>query len=131
MRVQVLFTRPAAESMQVALSCKHIADTWQGSYMATREAIETAGRDPRWEFSKQVLFERTNYMGEICGDLASMLETVDDFRKFLGPELKAVTGDTQVRLETAFGLVLPVFWLKLQSTEPACKPAAGATGQCK
>ena len=82
--------------MQVALACKHIADTWQGCYLATREAIETAGRDPRWEFSKQVLFERTNYMGEICGDLASMLETVDDFRKFLGPELKAVTGDTQV-----------------------------------
>lgn len=54
-----------------------------------------SGRDARWEFPKQLLFQRTNYMAEICRDLAEMVEVVDDFFKFLGPELKAVTGDTQ------------------------------------
>ena len=33
---------------------------------------------------------------DVCSDLTDMVEVVDDFHKFLGPELKAVTGDTQV-----------------------------------
>lgn len=57
-----------------------------------RERIELSGRDARWEFPKGPLFGRTNYMAEICGALAEMVEVVDDFFKFLGPELKAVTG---------------------------------------
>jgi dynein heavy chain len=35
-------------------------------------------------------------MAEICGALAEMVEVVDDFFKFLGPELKAVTGQLTV-----------------------------------
>ena len=61
-----------------------------------REAIEVAGRDARWEFPKNLLFERTNYMATLCGEVMEMVEIVDDFKKFLGPELKAVTGDTIV-----------------------------------
>jgi dynein heavy chain, axonemal len=60
-----------------------------------RERIEMSGRDARWEFPKALLFSRTNYMADICADLIEMVEVVDDFFKFLGPELKAVTGDTQ------------------------------------
>lgn len=40
-----------------------------------------------------LLFARTNFMAEICADLIEMVEIVDDFFKFLGPELKAVTGE--------------------------------------
>ncbi len=57
-----------------------------------REKIEVSGRDARWEFPKSSLFSRTNYMAEVCSDLGEMVEVVDDFFKFLGPELKAVTG---------------------------------------
>lgn len=64
-------------------------------FVQVREKIEMSGRDARWEFPKQLLFQRTNFMAEICRDLAEMVEVVDDFFKFLGPELKAVTGDTQ------------------------------------
>lgn len=35
-------------------------------------------------------------MVQVCGELAGMVQAVDDFRQFLGPELKAVTGDTSV-----------------------------------
>lgn len=57
-----------------------------------REKIESSGRDARWEFSKATLFARSNYMADVCGQLIEMVEIVDDFYKFLGPELKAVTG---------------------------------------
>jgi hypothetical protein len=38
------------------------------------------------------MFARSAYMAEVCGQLSEMVEIVDDFFKFLGPELKAVTG---------------------------------------
>jgi dynein heavy chain len=57
-----------------------------------RERIETSGRDARWEFNKGTLFARSSYMAEVCGHLSEMVEIVDDFFKFLGPELKVVTG---------------------------------------
>lgn len=33
---------------------------------------------------------------QVCAELEGMLSAVDDFRQFLGPELKAVTGNTSV-----------------------------------
>jgi len=65
-----------------------------------REKIERSERDARWEFPKQLLFARTNYMAEICNDLIEMVEIVDDFFMFLGPELKAVTGACSMRQHT-------------------------------
>lgn len=62
--------------------------------MDVREKIELSDRDARWEFPKQMLFERSIYMSEICKDLIEIIEIVDDFFKFLGPELKAVTGES-------------------------------------
>lgn len=44
-----------------------------------------------------MLFERTGHIIGILQELRFMVETVEDFSKFLGPELKAVTGDTEVQ----------------------------------
>jgi hypothetical protein len=68
--------------------------------MQVRERIETSGRDARWEFNKGTLFSCSNYMAEVCGNLMEMVEVVDDFFKFLGPELKAVTGETAYALRS-------------------------------
>lgn len=73
------------------------------SWLQVREEIEVSGRDnpdnatARWEFNRSVLFERTNSMAETCGELASMIETLDSYYHFLSPELRAVTGDPQAR----------------------------------
>lgn len=54
---------------------------------------------------------------QVCGELEGMLAAVDDFRAFLGPELKAVTGDTGVIDEVSVmvqvggcGRVQTVWW---------------------
>ena len=62
--------------------------------MEVREKIETSG-NARWEFNRKELFDRTDYMASICGDLRGMLEAVDGFHHFLGPQLKAVTGENE------------------------------------
>ena len=69
-----------------------------------RESIEQGGRDARWEFSKVLLFGRTDHMAKVCVDLRSMVLAIGNLRQFLGPELKAVTGDVKV-------FCCPIFWL--------------------
>ncbi|DBA95316.1 TPA: Dynein heavy chain cytoplasmic [Trebouxia sp. C0006] len=93
--VKAVFKMVPADAVRLIRTGKSVLEGWHNTYMQVREKIEVSGRDARWEFSKPMLFERTNYMAEICSDLSEMVEIVDDFHKFLGPELKAVTGDSQ------------------------------------
>ena len=95
--MQAVFKMVPTDALRLIRTGKSVLEGWHNTYMQVREKIEVSGRDARWEFSKPMLFERTNYMAEICSDLSEMVEIVDDFHKFLGPELKAVTGDSQVQ----------------------------------
>ena len=44
-------------------------ELWKESYFDVRAKIEASGRDARWEFDRKRLFERTDYMANICNDL--------------------------------------------------------------
>lgn len=68
-----------------------------------RERIEASGHDARWEFSKAVLFGRSTLMAGACSDLEAMVDAVDDFFRFLGPELKAVTGGSSEDVQGGMG----------------------------
>jgi dynein heavy chain len=57
--------------------------------------VTVVGCACRWEFDRKKLFERTTYMSTICVDLMHIVEVVNDFLYFLGPDLKTVTGDVQ------------------------------------
>ena len=61
-----------------------------------REKIETAGREPRWEFSKTALFERSAHIADVCTRLLAALETYHGLRQTLGAKLEAMTGNSQV-----------------------------------
>ena len=63
--------------------------------MDVRNKIEVSGTDHRWEFDRKRLFEVTNYMAGVCGDLYEVTTVLDQFHKFLGPELKSVTGESK------------------------------------
>ena len=93
--VRNLFKKPAMIALQEIELSKSVLDSWQQVYLQVREKIEVSGRDARWEFDRKKLFSRTSYVSEVCGDLKHVVEVVDEFHKFLGPELKAVTGDAQ------------------------------------
>ena len=65
-----------------------------------RERIEVAGRDARWEFPRGAMFSRSSHIAGVCTDLSAMVATVAELRTFLGPQLKAITGDTAVSAST-------------------------------
>lgn len=73
---------------------KQMLDLWRQSYFEVRGRIEQSGRDARWEFDRKKLFEKTDYMSSICADLSEFAQVLEEFYNIFGPELKAVTGDT-------------------------------------
>ena len=92
--VEEIFDIPVDEAIAKVDNAKRLLETWKETYMEVREKIETSG-NARWEFNRKELFDRTDYMASICGDLRGMLEAVDGFHHFLGPQLKAVTGENE------------------------------------
>ncbi|XP_067295015.1 dynein axonemal heavy chain 10 isoform X2 [Pseudorasbora parva] len=91
--VHVLFKDQRVVAKAKALDGKQVLDQWKASYFEVRARIEKSDRDPRWEFNRKKLFEKTDYMASICQDLYNILQTLDEFYIIFGPELKAVTGD--------------------------------------
>ena len=90
-----IFRVPPAEATSKIELGRTVLEQWLQAYLQVRETIETSGRDERWEFDRKKLFERTSYMASICTELIQIVNVVDDFNKFLGPKLIAVTGDPQ------------------------------------
>lgn len=44
-------------------------DTWKQAYLDVRKKIEQSGRDARWEFDRKKLFERSDYIAQVCSDI--------------------------------------------------------------
>jgi dynein heavy chain len=92
--IRSIFRRRPEEAMQVIRKGKDVLDSWYRTYMSVREQIEGSDSKDRWDFDKKKLFEQTNYMSKICENLFEVAQTLDQFYRFLGPELKSVTGDS-------------------------------------
>ncbi len=75
---------------------KSVLDKWRSSYFDTRALIEEAATHHRWEFDKKILFERTDYMASVCDDLLYVVNALTQFRMFLGPDLREVTGEGEM-----------------------------------
>ncbi|KAG5280454.1 hypothetical protein AALO_G00060150 [Alosa alosa] len=91
--VRILFKDKREIAKAKALDGKQVLDQWKACYFEVRARIEISGRDPRWEFDRKKLFEKTDYMASICQDLFNILQILEEFYNIFGPELKAVTGD--------------------------------------
>ena len=83
-----------AANRDLIAQAARVLDKWQSSYFETRKQIEDATPHHRWEFhtEKKTLFERTNYMSTVCKDLIHVVDVVTQFKLFLGPDLREVTG---------------------------------------
>ncbi|XP_067084612.1 dynein axonemal heavy chain 10 [Osmerus mordax] len=91
--VRTLFKDKREVAQTKAQDGRRVLDQWKACYFEVRAKIEISGRDPRWEFDRKKLFEKTDYMSSICQDLYSVLQILEEFYNIFGSELKAVTGD--------------------------------------
>lgn len=99
------------QAKRLVSDARDILSSWSDTYYRMRKRIEDSGSDHRWEFDRKALFGRTDYMCEICSNILEILEALDHFKIFLGPELKAVTGDSagiDQMLKRVEGLTVPL-----------------------
>lgn len=81
-------------AQRLVQEARDVLTQWSENYFRMRKRIEDSGSDHRWEFDRKALFGKTDYMGEVCSNILEIVEALDHFKVFLGPELKAVTGDS-------------------------------------
>ncbi|BFZ18222.1 hypothetical protein BsWGS_21261 [Bradybaena similaris] len=95
--------------------------TWKNSYFAVRAKIESSGRDVRWEFDRKRLFDRSDYIAEVCQDVCDIAQVIEEFNNIFSQELKDVTGDAERIddvLEQVYELVEPIALLPYDAFSP-------------
>ena len=93
--IQWFCSKKPPEISEISTEAIKTLELWNSSYLEVRSRIEQSGRDARWEFPKNDLFGKTNYMAGICKDLCEVAQVLQEFYNFFGPELTAVTGDSK------------------------------------
>eukprot|EP00960_Hanusia_phi_P039624 753955-Hanusia_phi.AAC.6 len=93
--VKTLFRIELAEAKKMIADAQNVLEKWKEAYFKVRQKIEESGRDQRWEFDRKRLFDRTDYMVSCCNDIHDVALVLEHFHNILGPELKAVTGDSK------------------------------------
>ena len=77
----------------ILLEAASLLDTWRVTYIQVRKQIEDEGLGHRrWEFDRNRLFDQIDYMANVCRDLHEVAKTLDQFQRFLGPEVSAIIG---------------------------------------
>jgi len=109
--VKHVFRMEPHDAKKKIQSALNVLEKWRETYFKVRQKIEESGRDQRWEFDRKRLFDRTEYMATCCQNIHMVAQVLEDFNNILGPELKAVTGDSQGIddvLRRVEGLVVPL-----------------------
>ena len=70
-------------------ACKTL-DTWKQSYLEVRKRIEQSGRDARWEFDRKKLFDRSDYIAQICNDIHSVAQVCTHVYMYTQPIISSL-----------------------------------------
>lgn len=68
-------------------------EMWHQLYRDTRRHIEISGKGARWEFDQKLLFTKTDYIGEVAGDLGNVIQ------------VRGVTKNVNILLSNAYFLL--------------------------
>jgi len=92
-RLQDVLKMDVDPARTLVTEARDVLNSWNSEYFNMRKKIEEAS-DHRWEFDRKLLFGKTDYISSVCDNIIEILDSLDHFHKFLGPDLKVVTGDS-------------------------------------
>ncbi|KAM7539583.1 hypothetical protein Aperf_G00000039574 [Anoplocephala perfoliata] len=70
-----------------------LLESWKSTYMDRRADIEASGREYRWEFDKNRLFAKSDYMITVCNDMEEAVLIMKEYETMFGPEIKSMVSD--------------------------------------
>lgn len=93
--IKQILSGDISEAKSIAQEAKQLLEAWRQTYMDIRAHIEETGPGRRrWEFDRELIFEETDHIAFICTQLIEVITTIEQFQRFLQPELSAVTGES-------------------------------------
>jgi dynein heavy chain len=85
------------EVKDLCYQAKHLLLQWKIEYENIRTKLENDKRGfLTWNFEHRILFDKTDYMSQICDDLIEISLNLNEFYDIFGLEMKAVTGNEQM-----------------------------------
>jgi len=92
-RVGSVLQLPGVEAAAAIESAAALLNEWEASYLTVRERINSAASSGQpWEFDRRRLFGKSRYMATVCTDLLEVTTTLEQFHRFLSPEVKIIVG---------------------------------------
>lgn len=71
--IRTILQKSPEAAKHMVTEARKVLESWHAIYMDVRHRIEESGTDHRWEFDRKRLFEQTNYMARVCGDLLEVI----------------------------------------------------------
>lgn len=85
------------EAIDLCHQGKNLLLRWKHEYQNTRSQLESDKRGfSAWNFDQHLLFDKTDYMSQICDDLIYMLSHLEEFYQIFGSEMKNVTEEEEM-----------------------------------
>lgn len=85
------------EAKNLCYQGKQLLLQWKIEYQNIRVKLENDERNfLTWNFEYRILFDKTDYMSQICDDLIKMISNLSEFYDIFGTEMKIVTGEEQM-----------------------------------
>ena len=93
--VQNILHQDLRKAKRIIFDSKNLLESWKKVFIKVKAQIENGGSGHRrWDFDRGRLFEKTDYIVSICSDLLDAIKFIKQLQLFLGPDLAAITGDT-------------------------------------
>lgn len=92
--IRTILQKSPEAAKHMVTEARKVLESWHATYMDVRHRIEESGTDHRWEFDRKRLFEQTNYMARVCGDLLEV--SVGTVTKFESSAYQRVQFTAQV-----------------------------------
>lgn len=96
--MKILITSYSLIQIQnLCYQAKELLLQWKIEYQNIRMKLENDKRTFLiWNFDHRILFDKTDYMSQICDDLIRLSSNLNEFYEIFSSEMKAVTGEEQM-----------------------------------
>jgi len=131
-RVSTILEQGERSAVALIEAAANVLTEWEAAYLLVREKINSAVSSGQpWEFDRRRLFGRSRYMAAVCEDLLEVTSTLEQFHRFLSPEVKTIVGkrasEVDLILEAVGELKEPFAELSFDVFDRASKESWGAT----
>lgn len=88
--LNTIFKYSASDAFSLATKSADLLLTWKGNYLQTRDYIEQSRVGSRWEFNKNILFDKVDHCARISNDIANISLVFTEFENIFKQKFQSL-----------------------------------------